>query len=97
MTLLRKMKIMLKMMLGGYGCGHTARLLYAFVEGELDPRCRQKLEAHLADCPECLEFVRTYRETIAMTHRHDASFELEMPRRLREKLFQFIDEHPALR
>ena len=96
MMMLRKMKMMLRMLAGGYGCNDTARLLYAFVEGELDPQRRRKLEAHLADCPECLEFVRTYRETIAMTHQHDVPAKLEMPPRLVEKLLQFIEESPEL-
>jgi anti-sigma factor RsiW len=95
--MMRKLKIMLKMMVGGYGCGHTARLLYAFVEGELDATRRKKLEAHLSDCPECLEFVETYRQTIAITHEHDIPPALEMPPRLLEKLEQFIEQNPDLK
>jgi anti-sigma factor RsiW len=96
MMALRKLKMMLKMMAGGYGCGHTARLLYAFVEGELDAPRRKKLEAHLADCPECLEFVETYRKTIAVTREHDRPPAVEIPPRLLQKLEQFIEQHPDL-
>jgi anti-sigma factor RsiW len=96
MKLLLRLKTMLKRMLGGYGCRDTARLLYAFAEGELDPVHRKKLEAHLGDCHECLEFLETYRKTIALTHSHDLPSERDMPPRLREKLLQFIDDNPQL-
>ncbi|NQU12277.1 hypothetical protein HQ590_15890 [bacterium] len=46
---------------------------------------------------ECLEFVRTYRETIALTHRRDTIPERDMPPRLREKLDEFIEQNPDLR
>jgi hypothetical protein len=97
MMLAHKMKVMLKMMVGGYGCGHTDRLLFDFVEGGLDDRRRLKLEEHLADCPECLEFVETYRQTIALAHDHAKTVELEVPPRLIEKLDEFIDCHPDLK
>jgi anti-sigma factor RsiW len=36
----------------------------AYLEGELDPRDRERLEAHLADCPHCAEYLAQLRVTI---------------------------------
>jgi anti-sigma factor RsiW len=92
----RQLKMMFKMMLGGYGCKDTERLLYQFVEGELDDKSRRKLESHLRDCPECLEFVRTYRQTIKLAGEHGIARETDMPPDLVKKLRDFIANHPDL-
>jgi anti-sigma factor RsiW len=91
------LKMMLQMLLhpGAYTCRDTARLLFDFVEGELPADKTVKLEKHLRDCPECLEFVRTYRATIALTHRHGLP-KTEMPPQLQWKLREFIAQNPDL-
>lgn len=78
-------------------CQHIERLLFDFVEGDLDPEQQRKLQDHLADCSECVEFVETYRQTIALAHDHDLADAVQMPLRLREKLEQFIRQDAAFR
>ncbi len=85
------LKMMLKMMLHptAYTCRDTNKLLLDYVEGTLQPEKRRKLDAHLADCPECQAFLATYRDTIRLT-RGALPPENEMPPELRTRLVQFL-------
>jgi anti-sigma factor RsiW len=91
-----KFKELFKMLVTCPTCLQTHRLLFDFVEGSLTPEQSRKLEAHLADCPECLEFVRTYRSTIQVTHTHGLP-EGELPAPLEQKLRDFIKQNPELK
>ncbi len=37
-----------------------------YVAGALDPSERTAFEHHLADCPHCIAYVRSYRETMRL-------------------------------
>ncbi len=41
-------------------CEEVAARLFDFVEGELEDQDHILMEQHLAVCPDCKEFVRTY-------------------------------------
>ncbi len=44
---------------------HEARMLSSdYLDGELEPSLRQKIRAHLAECPACAAFVNTLKATI---------------------------------
>ncbi len=77
-------------------CARTKKLLYEFVEGELNQQIHHKLEHHLGDCPACLEYVESYRRTIELTHHHGLP-ERPMPPSLKEKLHEFIEQNPDLK
>ena len=77
-------------------CRQTKKLLYEFVEGELKQDTQRKLENHLGDCPSCLEYVKSYRQTIELTHCHCLP-ETPMPPALKQKLREFIEQNPDLK
>jgi anti-sigma factor RsiW len=77
-------------------CARMKKLLYQYVEGELDPQTQQQLRQHLADCPLCLEYVETYRRTIHLCRCHGNPART-MPPALERKLGEFIHEHPELK
>jgi len=77
-------------------CGKTKKLLYEFVEGELPQETQHKLEEHLGDCPACLEYVKSYRRTIELTHCHCLP-DKPMPDSLKQKLHEFIEQNPDLK
>ena len=77
-------------------CGRTKKLLYEYVEGELNQDTQHKLEKHLADCPSCLEYVKSYRTIIELTHHH-ALADTPMPPALKQKLCEFIKQNPDLK
>ncbi len=82
--------------LGGYGCSDTERLLFEFVEGELDAETKRKLEIHISDCPPCLEYLDTYQRTIQLTHEHGLP-PVQIPPELQAKLQQFIQQNASLK
>ena len=45
-------------------CRQAVDLVTAYLEDALDARDRSRLEAHLADCPHCLEYLVQIRITI---------------------------------
>lgn len=45
-------------------CRQVVELITEYLEGALDNVDRQRLEAHLADCPHCTEYLRQFRLTI---------------------------------
>ena len=77
-------------------CRRTKKLLYEFVEDELPPDTHRKLEHHLGDCPACLDYVKSYRATIELMHRHCLPSR-PMPESLKQKLHEFIQQNPNLK
>lgn len=77
-------------------CGRTKKLLFEFVEGDLNPETSSRLEKHIGDCPSCLEYVKSYRATIELTHRHCLP-DKPMPDSLKDKLREFIEQNPDLK
>lgn len=68
-------------------CRDVGQLLYEYVEKLLEPSLQQALEAHLADCPGCLAFINTYKQTIRLSNGFRPA---EMPAELQQKLHSFI-------
>jgi hypothetical protein len=44
-------------------CEHIEELLSAFLEGELNPAEKERVEAHLAGCPDCASLLGDLRRT----------------------------------
>jgi anti-sigma factor RsiW len=53
----------------GLACQQVVELVTDYLEGALSPADRRRLEAHLADCPHCTEYLAQIRETIRLTGR----------------------------
>ncbi len=48
-------------------CEQVTALLIDYVAGDLDPATALVLEQHVQNCPDCVAFLRTYRESIRLT------------------------------
>jgi anti-sigma factor RsiW len=48
-------------------CEQVTALLIDYVAGDLDPATSLVLEQHVQNCPDCIAFLRTYRESIRLT------------------------------
>ena len=72
-----------------FGCCDVERLLFEYVQGGLEPDAKRRLDDHFRDCPPCIEFLRTYRQTINVTRRFCCN-QVEIPPAVRTKLEEFI-------
>jgi anti-sigma factor RsiW len=50
-------------------CQQAVELMTDYLEGSLSWAARRRLEAHLAGCPHCTEYLAQMRETISLTGR----------------------------
>lgn len=50
-------------------CQEVVEMVTDYLEGALARRQRRRLEAHLADCPHCTEYLAQIRATIRLTGR----------------------------
>ena len=82
----------LKCLFGFHSCRDVHKLLFDYAQGTLDPELKKRMDEHLKDCPPCLKYVQSYRETIKATHRCCAR-EVEIPAELRAKLEDFIKKN----
>ena len=57
----------------------------------LEPETMRRLDDHLRDCPSCMEFIRTYRQTIAATRCFCSCGKVDMPLEVRLTLEKFIE------
>jgi anti-sigma factor (TIGR02949 family) len=47
-------------------CRELIDFLAAYLDGELPADERARFDAHLGECPECVAYLTTYRDTIAL-------------------------------
>ena len=47
-------------------CMELVEVVTEYFEGTLPPRARERLEAHLAECPGCRDYLEQTRQTIKM-------------------------------
>jgi len=50
-------------------CQQVVEMVTDYLEGALSPADRRRLEAHLAGCPHCTEYLAQMRETIQLAGR----------------------------
>lgn len=48
-------------------CEETIDVLVDYCDGSMDSTTLAAFEAHFADCPPCLDFLRTYKTTIRVS------------------------------
>jgi anti-sigma factor RsiW len=68
-------------------CRDGAALLMDYLEGALPEDVRAGIDAHVAGCPRCVEFLRGYRETPRIL-RDSTAFEI--PDGMVESLQRFL-------
>jgi len=70
-------------------CKELVDLMADYLEGQLEPDAARDLDRHLADCPPCLNFLKTYRATTRLIR--EVACE-EIPPELGERLERFLRE-----
>jgi anti-sigma factor RsiW len=64
-------------------CRELAEFLWKYLEENLSESERARFDAHLGECPHCVAYLKTYRQTIAITREGfpcgDAAVPAEVP------------------
>jgi len=47
-------------------CRELVDFVLAYLEGDLEPAVHSAFEAHLGACPECIDYLDSYRSTVAL-------------------------------
>lgn len=47
-------------------CRELVEFLADYVEGALPAEARNEFHRHLDDCPECIDYLNSYRQTVAL-------------------------------
>jgi anti-sigma factor RsiW len=47
-------------------CREFTDFILAYLDGELQTRARALFEAHIRDCPPCLDYLDSYRQTVEL-------------------------------
>jgi predicted anti-sigma-YlaC factor YlaD len=74
-------------------CKDCVDLLTDYFEEQMSPEAKQKLDQHLADCPPCINFFKTYRACTELAKRlrdQQVQIPLEVENRLKSFLRQEI-------
>jgi anti-sigma factor RsiW len=69
-----------------YVCQQFVEDVTAYLEGTLPQEVVARVEAHLADCPHCREYLGQMKRTVADAHALSAREVDAMPSELRERL-----------
>jgi anti-sigma factor RsiW len=77
-----------------YVCRQFVEDVTAYLDGALSDQQVLLVEAHLADCPHCREYLRQMRRTIEGTGALRERDVTDMPDDLRERLMQAFRDRP---
>ncbi len=75
-----------------YVCRQFVEDITAYLEGALPDDVVRRIEAHLADCPHCTEYLRQMRATSATTRTLDHADVAAMPDDLRNRLLRAFEQ-----
>lgn len=74
---------------GNVDCSDVVKLFGSYVDEELPGTLRARVSAHVATCPKCRDFEKSYRSTIDLAAElRDKPVPLEVQNRLRRALNQ---------
>ena len=83
------------MIRAAYGCRRLVEDVTAYLEGSLSAETVALVEAHLADCPHCTEYLAQMRRTIAISGALGERDIDAMPLELRTRLIDAFRERDA--
>jgi anti-sigma factor RsiW len=73
--------------LTGKSCRQMTDLVLGYLTGKLSPSVKSEFEQHLAVCPDCVNFLKTYKKTVAVTKSVQQS---DLPARVRDNILTFL-------
>jgi anti-sigma factor RsiW len=71
----------------GVTCREFADFVIDYVDGQLDEAARARVDEHLTQCPDCVEYLRQYRATVRAGR---VAFDDDLPITIPRDLLQAI-------
>jgi len=72
-------------------CEECIEVLVDYVDGTMDAITVQAFERHFADCPPCLDFLRTYKATIHVSKKHFDDSQVTVPPDVSHRLRNYLE------
>ena len=73
-------------------CKEFVEFLWQYLEAELSESQRRTFDEHLADCPDCVSYLDSYRATVRLARAAQADDRAELPGDVPEELVRAILE-----
>jgi Putative zinc-finger len=70
-------------------CKEITALILGYVNEQLRPRVKRNFQRHLRSCPDCVNFLNTYKKTATLTRSIRPE---EIPIRVRNSILDFLRE-----
>ncbi len=70
-------------------CKECVDLLMDYLEGQLDPNIQTRLSDHLAECPPCINFLKTYKACSQLAERLRDQ-QVQIPLEVESRLKSFL-------
>ena len=71
-------------------CYEFVEFLSAYLTGELSPARQAEFDFHLADCPDCASYLKSYEATVRLGKEAFADLEAPVPVEVPEELIHAI-------
>jgi hypothetical protein len=68
-------------------CKQLSDLIFDYVTQRLSPGLTREFEHHLRICPDCVNFLNTYKKTVSVAGRLNST---AMPAKVRENVLAFL-------
>lgn len=68
-------------------CQEISALALAYLTDKLSPKAKREFQGHIKICPDCVNFLNTYKKTVDLSHGLDVT---RMPARVRDNILSFL-------
>jgi len=68
-------------------CKELTKLISDYVTDQLEPSLKREFEQHLSTCPDCVNFLNSYKKTAALTGALEPT---TLPAKLRNNVMEFL-------
>ena len=68
-------------------CKELTELISDYVTDQLEPSLKREFEQHLSICPDCVNFLNSYKKTVALTGALEPT---TLPAKLRNNVMEFL-------
>jgi hypothetical protein len=68
-------------------CKEITDLLYGYLNDQLSPKIKRDFQRHLRICPDCVNFLNTYKKTTSVTRSIRPE---ELPAKVRSNIMDFL-------